>query len=143
VFVIGDAANVPTSKTGSVTHFDGETLVENVRRFLAGEPLSADFDGHANCFIETGFRRALLIDFNYDTEPLPGHYPTRVGLPLLKEARLNHLGKLMFQWFYWHSVCRAATSPASAPPCLPPARHPPRLAARERTDHVHHDDRRH
>ncbi len=102
VFVIGDAANVPASKAGSVTHFEGEVLVENVRRFLAGEALDASYDGHANCFIETGFHKALLIDFNYDTEPLPGHYPGPVGLPLLKESRLNHLGKLMFQWFYWH-----------------------------------------
>jgi sulfide:quinone oxidoreductase len=104
VFVIGDAANVPASKAGSVTHFEGEVLVENVRRHLAGEPLDDRFDGHANCFIETGFHKALLIDFNYDTEPLPGHYPAGIGLPLLKESRLNHLGKLMFQWFYWHSL---------------------------------------
>ena len=104
VFVIGDAANVPASKAGSVTHFEGEVLVENVRRFLTGEPLDQSFDGHTNCFIETGFHKALLIDFNYDTEPLPGHYPSGVGLPLLAESRLNHLGKLMFQWFYWHGL---------------------------------------
>jgi sulfide:quinone oxidoreductase len=104
VFVIGDAANVPASKAGSVTHFEGDTLVGNVQRFLAGEPLEAGFDGHANCFIETGFHKALLIDFNYDTEPLPGHYPATFGLPLLKESRLNHLGKLLFQSIYWHSL---------------------------------------
>jgi sulfide:quinone oxidoreductase len=104
VFVIGDAAALPASKAGSVTHFEGEVLVENVRRFIAGEELDAAYDGHANCFIETGFHKALLIDFNYDTEPLPGHYPTGLGLPLLKDSRLNHLGKLMFQWFYWHSL---------------------------------------
>ncbi|HEX5616597.1 MAG TPA: FAD/NAD(P)-binding oxidoreductase [Acidimicrobiia bacterium] len=104
VFVIGDASNLPASKAGSVTHFEGEALVENVRRFLAGEALDGSYDGHANCFIETGFGKALLIDFNYETEPLPGHFPTTVGLPLLKESRLNHLGKLMFQWFYWHSL---------------------------------------
>jgi sulfide:quinone oxidoreductase len=104
IFVIGDAANVPASKAGSVTHFEGEVLVENVRRHLAGEPLEGGFDGHANCFIEAGFHKALLIDFNYDTEPLPGHYPAGIGLPLLKESRLNHLGKLMFQWFYWHAL---------------------------------------
>ncbi len=104
VFVIGDAANVPASKAGSVTHFEGEVLVENVQRYLAGEPLEASFDGHTNCFIETGFHKALLIDFNYDTEPLPGHYPGGVGLPLLAESHLNHLGKLMFQWFYWHGL---------------------------------------
>ena len=102
VFVIGDAANVPTSKAGSVTHFEGDTVVDNIVRSLAGEVLLAGFDGHTNCFIETGFHKALLIDFNYDTEPLPGHYPAGVGLPLLKESRMNHLGKLMFQWFYWH-----------------------------------------
>ena len=95
---------MPASKAGSVTHFEGETLVGNVRRFLAGEPLEAGFDGHANCFIETGFHKALLIDFNYDTEPVPGHYPAKVGLPLLKESRLNHLGKLLFQSVYWHSL---------------------------------------
>jgi sulfide:quinone oxidoreductase len=104
VFALGDATNLPTSKAGSVTHFEGETLVENIRCHLAGEPLVGSYDGHANCFIETGFHKALLIDFNYDTEPLPGHFPTEVGLPLLKESRLNHLGKLMFQWVYWHSL---------------------------------------
>jgi sulfide:quinone oxidoreductase len=103
VFAIGDAANVPTSKAGSVTHFEAEVLTRNVSRFLADEPLDDTYDGHANCFIETGFGKALLIDFNYETEPLPGRFPTAAGpMPLLKPSRLNHLGKLMFQWMYWH-----------------------------------------
>ena len=104
IFVIGDASDLPASKAGSVAHFQGETLVENVSRYLAGKPPVAGFDGHANCFIESGSNKALLIDFNYDTEPLPGRYPSKVGLPLLKESRLNHLGKLMFEWFYWHAL---------------------------------------
>jgi sulfide:quinone oxidoreductase len=104
VFAIGDATTLPASKAGSVTHFEGEVLVENIRRFLAGEELDATYDGHANCFIETGFHKAMLIDFNYEQEPVAGHFPAPVGLPLLKESRLNHLGKLMFQWFYWHSL---------------------------------------
>ena len=78
--------------------------MENVRRFLNGEALDASYDGHANCFIETGFSKAMLIDFNYDTEPLPGHFPSSVGLPLMKESHLNHLGKLLFQWLYWHTL---------------------------------------
>jgi sulfide:quinone oxidoreductase len=104
VFVIGDAASLPVSKAGSVTHFEGEVLVENVKRFLSDQPLDASYDGHANCFIETGFSKAMLIDFNYEVEPETGHYPAGLGLPLLKESRLNHLGKLMFQWFYWHAL---------------------------------------
>ncbi|HUY49611.1 MAG TPA: FAD/NAD(P)-binding oxidoreductase [Streptosporangiaceae bacterium] len=104
VFALGDATDVPTSKAGSVAHFEGDVLTGNVRRFLAGQPLTAAFDGHTNCFIETGFGKALLIDFNYDTEPLTGHYPARLGLPLLKQSRLNHLGKLAFQQFYWHGL---------------------------------------
>ena len=104
VFAIGDATALPISKAGSVTHFEGEVLVENIRRFLANESLDATYDGHTNCFIETGFSKAMLIDFNYQTEPLPGHFPGPLGLPLLKESRFNHLGKLMFQWLYWHSL---------------------------------------
>ncbi|MFF4656414.1 NAD(P)/FAD-dependent oxidoreductase [Streptomyces sp. NPDC001381] len=104
VFAIGDAAGLPASKAGSVAHFEGEVLVRNVTRFLAGQPLDASFDGHANCFVETGFHKALLIDFNYATEPLPGHFPAAVGLPLLKESHAAHLGKLAFEWLYWHSL---------------------------------------
>jgi sulfide:quinone oxidoreductase len=104
VFAIGDATDLPSSKAGSVSHFEGEILSENIERFLAGRELLSRFDGHANCFIETGFHKALLIDFNYDVEPLPGHFPSPLGLPLLKESRLNHLGKLAFQWVYWHAL---------------------------------------
>lgn len=104
VFALGDATDLPISKAGSVTHFEGEVLTGNVVRFLEGRALDAGYDGHANCFIETGFAKALMIDFNYDTEPLPGHFPGPVGMPLLRESRLNHLGKLMFQWFYWHAL---------------------------------------
>jgi sulfide:quinone oxidoreductase len=104
VFAIGDATDVPTSKAGSVAHFEGEMLTDAIRAYLADQPVTAAFDGHTNCFIETGGGKALLIDFNYDTEPLTGHYPSRLGLPLLRESRLNHLGKLAFEQLYWHSL---------------------------------------
>ena len=106
VFAIGDAASLPTSKAGSSTHFEGETLCANVERRLAGEELEGSYDGHVNCFIESGFHKALLIDFNYEVEPLPGRYPEpHLGpLPLLRESRLNHLGKLAFQPLYWHML---------------------------------------
>ena len=104
VFVIGDATDLRSSKAGSVAHFEGEILAHNVCRYLASEKPDACFDGHTNCFIETGFDKALLIDFNYELDPVAGHYPSRVGLPLLKESRLNHLGKLAFEQLYWHAI---------------------------------------
>ena len=102
IFAIGDATNVPASKAGSVAHFEGDVLAHNIAQFLAGRPLDAHFDGHTNCFIESGDHKALLIDFDYDTQPLPGHFPFGMGLPLLHESRLNHLGKLAFRWLYWN-----------------------------------------
>jgi sulfide:quinone oxidoreductase len=104
VFALGDAAALPASKAGSVAHFEGEVLVDNIQHFLDERNLDASFDGHVNCFIESGSSKALLIDFNYETEPLTGHFPGPVGLPLMKESHLNHLGKLAFQWMYWHSL---------------------------------------
>ncbi len=117
VFAIGDATNLPTSKAGSVTHFEGDTVVENICRHLAGEELQGSFDGHANCFVETGFHRALLIDFNYDVEPLPGRFPLPyVGpLPLLQESRMNHVAKLAFQWIYWHVLLPGHDLPGISP----------------------------
>jgi sulfide:quinone oxidoreductase len=115
VFALGDATDLPTSKAGSVTHFEADILTENVVRLLAHDELVADYDGHANCFIETGFHKALLIDFNYETEPLPGHFPTVFGLPLLRESRFNHLGKLMFEWVYWHALLPGRHIPVIGP----------------------------
>jgi sulfide:quinone oxidoreductase len=104
VFAIGDATDVPASKAGSVAHFEGEVLTSSIWSYLDGRPPEGWFDGHTSCFIETGGGKALLIDFNYDIEPVTGHYPSRLGLPLLTESRLNHLGKLAFQRLYWHSL---------------------------------------
>jgi sulfide:quinone oxidoreductase len=112
VFALGDATDLPTSKAGSVTHFEAELLTENIVRYFADEGLDASYDGHANCFIETGFQKAVLIDFNYDTEPLPGHLGP---LPLLRESRLNHLGKLLFQWIYWHALLPGRELPGLGP----------------------------
>ncbi|MEN8374225.1 MAG: FAD/NAD(P)-binding oxidoreductase [Gemmatimonadota bacterium] len=117
VFVIGDATDVPTSKAGSVAHFESEILFDNVLRWVGGrEPVSA-FDGHANCFIETGFGKAVLLDFNYDTEPLPGKFPLPgLGpLSLLAESEANHWGKLAFRSVYWNLLMRGADLSAVGP----------------------------
>jgi len=117
VFAIGDATNLPVSKAGSVAHFEAEVLTKNVQRFLAGDLLHPDFDGHANCFIETGHDKALLIDFNYQVEPLPGRFPIPAVGPmrLLGESRLNHMGKLAFRWVYWNVLLPGHDIPGVGP----------------------------
>jgi sulfide:quinone oxidoreductase len=115
IFVIGDTTNVPASKAGSVAHFEAEILTENVISFINNKPMTATFDGHANCFIETGYGKAALIDFNYTTEPLPGKFPfAMVGpMDLLKTTRANHFGKLAFKWVYWHMLLTGKKLPVS------------------------------
>ncbi len=113
VFVLGDASNIPASKAGSVAHFEAEILTENILHYIKNEPLKESFDGHANCFIETGNGKALLIDFNYTHEPVEGSFPfPGIGpLRLLKESRMNHMGKLAFRWIYWHMLLKGTHIP--------------------------------
>ncbi len=116
VFVLGDAAAVPTSKAGSVAHFAVDCFAENFERYVDGLEMLPTFDGHANCFIESGFGKGLLIDFNYDVEPLPGRYPLPgVGpFTLLQESEMNHWGKMMFRWMYWNILLKGQQLPLPA-----------------------------
>ena len=113
IFVIGDATNLLSSKAGSVAHFQADILFENFLSAIEGRPLRAKFDGHANCYIESGFGKGILIDFNYDTEPLPGKFPLPgIGpFSLLEETKMNHYGKMMFRWMYWNLLLRGAELP--------------------------------
>lgn len=113
IFVLGDASNIPTSKAGSVAHFAADILFENLMSAIEGRPLHAKFDGHANCYIETGHGKGALIDFNYDTEPLPGTFPLPGVGPfgLLKNTKINHYGKVMFRWIYWHILLKGKELP--------------------------------
>ncbi len=116
IFVLGDASDIPTSKAGSVAHFAAELFVDNFLAAVEGEPLPNAFDGHANCFIETGRGKAVLLDFNYDTEPLPGAFPAPgIGpMRLLRNTRINHLGKLAFEHVYWNLLLPGRKLPVPA-----------------------------
>lgn len=113
VWVIGDAGNVPASKAGSVAHFMLDVVVENIQRHMEGLDPLPKFDGHANCFIESGFEKGILIDFNYDVEPLPGKFPLPGFGPfsLLKESAANHWGKMSFRWVYWNMLLKGEEMP--------------------------------
>jgi sulfide:quinone oxidoreductase len=115
LFVLGDAAAIPASKAGSVAHFAVDLFGENFARYTEGSEMLPNFDGHANCFIESGFGKGVLIDFNYTTEPLPGMYPLPGAGPftLLKESEMNHWGKLMFRWMYWNILLKGQELPLS------------------------------
>ncbi len=104
VFALGDAANLPTSKAGSVAHYAVDVFTDNFLDHIEGREMRHEFDGHANCYIESGHGKALLIDFNYTTQPLPGKFPLPgVGpFSLLEETEMNHFGKMMFKWIYWN-----------------------------------------
>ncbi|TRX21694.1 type III sulfide quinone reductase, selenoprotein subtype [Flavobacterium franklandianum] len=117
IFALGDCTDVPASKAGSVAHFQAEILTENILLYIKGKELKPDFDGHANCFIETGHGKALLIDFNYEFEPVKGKFPfAGIGpLNLLTESRLNHWGKLAFRWIYWNMLLPARKLPFITP----------------------------
>lgn len=116
IFAVGDASNIPASKAGSVAHFSVEIFCENFLDLIAGKPMRGSFDGHANCFIESGNGKGLLIDFNYETEPLTGKYPVPFVGPfsLLEETRANHLGKLAFRWMYWNVLLPGKPLPLPA-----------------------------
>jgi sulfide:quinone oxidoreductase len=124
VFAIGDATDIPASKAGSVAHFAVDVLIGNLLAAMHDEPLTHAFDGHANCFVESGRGKGLLLDFDYETEPLPGRYPLpHLGpLSLLKETRTNHWGKLGFRWLYWNVLLPGHRLPLPARPA--PRQHP-------------------
>lgn len=113
IFVLGDATDLPSSKAGSVAHFESEILVKNVLSVTRGQVPKETFDGHANCFIESGYGKGVLIDFNNEVEPLPGKFPYPVIGPfsLLEETRMNHWGKMGFRWVYWQLLLRGRDLP--------------------------------
>ena len=113
VFLVGDIAGLLASKAGSVAHFQADTVVHNILREIAGQEAEPCADGHTNCFIETGHGKAVLIDFNYDIQPVPGSFPLPfIGpMTLLKETYLNHLGKLAFKHIYWNLLLPARPLP--------------------------------
>jgi sulfide:quinone oxidoreductase len=113
MYIIGDATDVPTSKAGSVAHYQSDIVVENMLREIEEMPPLPEFDGHSTCFIVSGHEKAVLIDFNYKVEPLPGKYPfPGLGpMSLLEESYLNYWGKMMFKWVYFNLMLKGKELP--------------------------------
>ena len=118
IYVIGDATNVPTSKAGSVAHYEADVVVFNIMSEIHGVKPEEIYDGHSTCFIVYSKGTSSLIDFNYKIEPLHGKFPAPKFGPfsLLKETKMNWYGKLGFEALYWNVLL--AGRHLGAPPTL-------------------------
>jgi sulfide:quinone oxidoreductase len=96
VFALGDATDLPLSKAGSTAHFEAPIVAEGVLAAIEHrepEGKHATYEGHVMCFFEVGDGKGTLLQFDYDHPPKP---PT--------PNRLWHLGKIVFNKTYWHTV---------------------------------------
>ncbi len=94
IWAIGDATNIPISKSGSVAHYEASVAAEAIVAEVNGEnPPAHVYDGKVMCFLETGHGQATTIRFDYDHPPVS---PT--------PSRLWHWAKLLFNKTYWHTV---------------------------------------
>ncbi len=94
IWVVGDATNIPISKSGSVAHYEASVAADAIIAEVKGEaPSTHVYDGKVMCFLETGKGEATTIRFDYDHPPVS---PT--------PARRWHWAKTLFNKAYWHTV---------------------------------------
>ncbi|WP_267641491.1 NAD(P)/FAD-dependent oxidoreductase [Haloarchaeobius amylolyticus] len=90
VFAMGDAADVPTSKAGSVAHYEADVIADRITSKVRGQLPTATFDGKTVCFIEAGMNEATFVEFDYEHPP-----------ELRDESRPVHWAKLAYNESYW------------------------------------------
>lgn len=93
VYVLGDATDIPISKSGVVAHLQSKVVAHNIVSDLHGSSEVLEYNGRINCPMETGRRRALFVSGTYDTPP-PRQDPTM----------LKYIMKKGFAWMYWSVV---------------------------------------
>ncbi|MDX1407092.1 MAG: FAD/NAD(P)-binding oxidoreductase, partial [Saprospiraceae bacterium] len=69
VFSLGDASGLPTSKTGAAIRKQAPVTVRNIMSFMAGQPLTAVYDGYTSCPVVTGYGKLIMAEFDYDGQP--------------------------------------------------------------------------
>ncbi|QSR83879.1 NAD(P)/FAD-dependent oxidoreductase [Methylacidimicrobium sp. B4] len=96
VWALGDTTNLPISKAGSTAHFEAPVIVEQIVGMIRHEepaPGKATYHGHVTCFIDSGYGKATILDFDYD-------HPPAVYDP----DEFRHLQKMAFNKLYWYLV---------------------------------------
>jgi sulfide:quinone oxidoreductase len=95
-WAIGDATDLPISKAGSTAHFEAPVVVEQIVAEILGtapEAKYARYEGHVMCFLEAGYDKASLLDFDYEHAPKV-HDPSAIV----------HWQKMAFNKAYWYLV---------------------------------------
>lgn len=98
IWALGDATDLPLSKAGSTAHFEAPVVAERVAASVLGrqpEGKEAVYTGKVMCFFEVGDGKGTLLQFDYNHPPKPP-----------KPGRMWHLGKIVFNKTYWHTVPR-------------------------------------
>jgi sulfide:quinone oxidoreductase len=90
VYAVGDAADVPTSKAGSVAHYEAGVVADRLAAAARGQTPTARYDGKTICFLEAGLDEATFISFDYDTPAV-----------LRSPSKMLHWGKLAYNESYW------------------------------------------
>lgn len=93
VFAIGDATDLPISKSGSTAHFQAPVVASRIASLVRGTAPKETYAGRVMCFLETGKGQATSLRFDYEHPPKP-------PVP----SAIWHFGKWMFNRLYWHSV---------------------------------------
>lgn len=96
VFVVGDANDLPVSKSGSAAHFQAKVVADRIVEAVTGKPSNnGHYHGHVICFLETGNEQATTLNFDYDHPPEPP-----------RPSRIYHYEKMVFNRTYWYIVPR-------------------------------------
>ena len=101
IYAIGDVVSIPLTlgkplpKAGVFAHREGEVVARNIARAITGTGTPARFDGHGECFIETGDGEAGFGGGDFYAEPKPS---VALRLPSWRW----HLAKVWFEksWLY-------------------------------------------
>lgn len=109
IFGLGDAAALPTAKTGAAIRKQAPVVVANIlQRIKDGALASERYEGYSSCPLVTGYGKMLLAEFKYDN--------VRDSDPLLSKLfdtskplwSMWVLKKYGLPWLYWNKMMKGA-----------------------------------
>jgi sulfide:quinone oxidoreductase len=93
IFALGDATDLPISKSGSTAHFEAPVVASRIASLVRGTAPRTGYGGQVMCFLETGDGRATALRFDYEHPPVPP-----------APSRRWHATKWAFNRLYWATV---------------------------------------